>query len=42
MVPESAADFETLFHLHYDRIAYAIARIVGDPAWHSTAISCQA
>lgn len=32
MVPESAADFETLFHLHYDRIAYAIARIVGDPA----------
>ncbi len=29
---ESAADFETLFYLHYDRIAYAIARIVGDPA----------
>jgi RNA polymerase sigma-70 factor (ECF subfamily) len=31
-VEESTADFETLFHLHYDRIAYAIARIVGDPA----------
>jgi len=31
-VPESAADFETIFHLHYDRIAWAIARIVGDPA----------
>ena len=30
--PESAADFETLFHLHYGRIAYAIGRIVGDPA----------
>lgn len=29
---ESPADFETIFHLHYDRIAYAIARIVGDPA----------
>lgn len=29
-VLESAADFETFFHQHYDRIARAIARIVGD------------
>lgn len=29
---ETSADFETVFHLHYDRIAYAVARIVGDPA----------
>ncbi len=29
-VLESAADFETFFHLNYDRIARAIARIVGD------------
>jgi RNA polymerase sigma factor (sigma-70 family) len=27
---ESAADFETFFHQHYDRIARAVARIVGD------------
>lgn len=32
IVAESAVDFETLFYLHYDRIAYAIARILGDPA----------
>jgi len=29
-VLESAEDFETFFHQHYDRIARAIARIVGD------------
>ncbi|HVW10027.1 MAG TPA: sigma-70 family RNA polymerase sigma factor [Bryobacteraceae bacterium] len=29
---ESATDFDALFRLHYNRIAYAIARIVGDPA----------
>ena len=27
---QAPQDFETLFHLHYDRIARAIARIVGD------------
>ena len=30
--PTSPLDFETIFHLHYDRVAYAIGRIVGDPA----------
>jgi RNA polymerase sigma-70 factor (ECF subfamily) len=28
----ASLDFETFFHLHYDRIAHAIARIVGDPS----------
>jgi len=31
-VHETLQDFEATFHLHYDRIARAIARIVGDPA----------
>jgi RNA polymerase sigma-70 factor (ECF subfamily) len=30
--PESSVDFETIFHTHYNRIVYAIARIVGEPA----------
>lgn len=30
VVRDSAADFETFFHRHYDRIARAIARITGD------------
>jgi hypothetical protein len=25
-------DFETVFHLHYDRVARIIARVVGEPA----------
>src|SRR5579862_6411617 len=29
---ELPLDFEAVFHLHYDRIAHAIARIVGDPS----------
>lgn len=29
---EAAFDFETVFHDHYERIARAIARVVGDPA----------
>lgn len=28
---ETPLDFEAVFHLHYDRIARAIARITGDP-----------
>lgn len=31
-VRDSPLAFETIFHLHYDRIAYAIARVVGDPS----------
>jgi len=31
-VQESPLNFETIFHSHYDRIARAIARIVGDTA----------
>jgi RNA polymerase sigma-70 factor (ECF subfamily) len=29
---ETAFDFETVFHVHYERIARVIARVVGDPA----------
>lgn len=29
---ETSADYETIFHAHYERIARVIARVVGDPA----------
>jgi RNA polymerase sigma-70 factor, ECF subfamily len=29
---EARFDFETVFHVHYERIARVIARVVGDPA----------
>jgi RNA polymerase sigma-70 factor (ECF subfamily) len=29
---EGPFDFETVFHLHYDRVARIIARVVGEPA----------
>ncbi len=29
---QGAFDFEAFFHSHYDRIARAVARVVGDPA----------
>ena len=29
---EARFDFETVFHVHYERIAGVIARVVGDPA----------
>jgi RNA polymerase sigma-70 factor, ECF subfamily len=31
-VPDDTFDFETFFHVHYERIARAIVRVVGDPA----------
>ena len=31
-VLDDTFDFETFFHVHYDRIARAVARVVGDPA----------
>lgn len=31
-IQDSALTFEAFFHLHYDRIARAIARVTGDPA----------
>jgi RNA polymerase sigma-70 factor (ECF subfamily) len=30
--PDSVRDFETLFHVHYERIARVIVRVVRDPA----------
>ena len=32
METDQPFEFETFFHLHYDRIARAVARVVGDPA----------
>jgi RNA polymerase sigma-70 factor (ECF subfamily) len=32
METDQPFDFETFFHAHYDRIARAVARVVGDPA----------
>lgn len=32
MTRESPLNFETIFDLHYERIARAIARVIGDPA----------
>jgi RNA polymerase sigma-70 factor (ECF subfamily) len=31
-IPDDAFDFETFFHVHYERIARAIVRVVRDPA----------
>jgi RNA polymerase sigma-70 factor (ECF subfamily) len=31
-IPEDAFDFETFFHVHYERIARAVVRVVRDPA----------
>ncbi|MGD1097298.1 MAG: sigma-70 family RNA polymerase sigma factor [Bryobacteraceae bacterium] len=30
-IEEAAFDFEAIFHVHYERIARVIARVVGDP-----------
>ena len=32
VAPQGAFDFDAFFHAHYERIARAVARIVGDPA----------